>query len=201
MPLWTRPPTVVTFRQTDPFYTVDLSDPERPTLLGELKIPGFSTYLHDVGDDLILGVGSLDGAPAVSLFDVRSLRSPKLLVRRTLAPKRLFPRRRRSPCVPVWPASASPMCPRAAGRRARANRAHRFRALVATRRRPARTGRRGAPRPTFDEADVLRTAVIGDRLITLRIWACAPRGAPTLRRRLPRLGAELAPTSTVRGAP
>ena len=48
---------VVTFRQTDPLYTVDLADPDRPRVVGELKIPGYSAYLHPVGDDLLLGVG------------------------------------------------------------------------------------------------------------------------------------------------
>ena len=49
---------VVTFRQTDPLYTIDLSDPTRPRRLGELKIPGFSAYLHPIGDDRLLGLGS-----------------------------------------------------------------------------------------------------------------------------------------------
>jgi len=48
---------VVTFRQIDPLYTVDLSTPERPRVVGALKIPGFSSYLHPVGDDLLVGVG------------------------------------------------------------------------------------------------------------------------------------------------
>jgi len=48
---------VVTFRQTDPLYTVDLSDPARPRVLGALKIPGFSSYLHPVGGDLLVGIG------------------------------------------------------------------------------------------------------------------------------------------------
>jgi hypothetical protein len=48
---------VVTFRQTDPLYTVDLSDAEAPRLLGALKVPGYSAYLHPVGDDLLVGVG------------------------------------------------------------------------------------------------------------------------------------------------
>ena len=41
----------------DPLYTVDLSDPARPRTLGELKIPGFSAYLHPVGSDRLLGLG------------------------------------------------------------------------------------------------------------------------------------------------
>ena len=49
---------VVTFRQIDPFYTLDLRDPENPQVVGELKIPGFSSYLHPIGNGRVLGVGS-----------------------------------------------------------------------------------------------------------------------------------------------
>jgi hypothetical protein len=68
---------VVTFRQTDPLYALDLADPRNPTLLGELKIPGFSEYLHPVGNGLLLGVGrevdpnsARDQGLKVSLFDI-----------------------------------------------------------------------------------------------------------------------------------
>lgn len=47
----------VTFRQTDPLFSVDLSDTANPKVLGELKIPGFSTYLHPYGENLLLGIG------------------------------------------------------------------------------------------------------------------------------------------------
>ena len=47
----------VTFRQTDPLFAVDLSDPENPTVLSALKIPGFSEYLHPYGEGLLLGLG------------------------------------------------------------------------------------------------------------------------------------------------
>lgn len=47
----------VTFRQTDPLFSVDLSDPEKPQILGELKISGFSSYLHFYGEDQLLGIG------------------------------------------------------------------------------------------------------------------------------------------------
>lgn len=47
----------VTFRQIDPLFSVDLSDPTNPNILGELKIPGFSDYLHPYGDGLLLGIG------------------------------------------------------------------------------------------------------------------------------------------------
>lgn len=67
---------VVTFRQTDPLYTLDLSDPAAPRVLGELKIRGYSGYLHPAGHGLLLGLGqdatargrSLGGQAAV--FDL-----------------------------------------------------------------------------------------------------------------------------------
>lgn len=47
----------VTFRQTDPLFTVDLSNPENPQILNELKVSGFSEYLHIYGEDRLLGIG------------------------------------------------------------------------------------------------------------------------------------------------
>lgn len=47
----------VTFRQTDPLFTVNLSDPYNPYILSELKIPGFSNYLHPYGEGLLMGIG------------------------------------------------------------------------------------------------------------------------------------------------
>jgi hypothetical protein len=76
---------VVTFRQTDPLYALDLSKPADPRLVGELKVPGYSAYLHPLGDDLLLGVGraatdqgTLRGVQ-VSLFDISDLRNPARL--------------------------------------------------------------------------------------------------------------------------
>jgi uncharacterized secreted protein with C-terminal beta-propeller domain len=69
---------VVTFRETDPLYTVDLSDPARPRVTGELKITGYSAYLHPLEDNRLLGVGqeaTTDGRTTglqVSLFDTSS---------------------------------------------------------------------------------------------------------------------------------
>jgi hypothetical protein len=76
---------VVTFRQTDPLYTVDLSDPERPRTVGELKITGYSAYLHPVDDARLIGIGqeaSTQGrvqGTQVSLFDVHDLSRPARL--------------------------------------------------------------------------------------------------------------------------
>ncbi len=68
---------VVTFRQTDPLYAVDLTDPKNPKTLSELKIDGFSTYMHPYGSDYLIGIG-FDADPKtgwttgikVTVFDV-----------------------------------------------------------------------------------------------------------------------------------
>ncbi|MDD3661668.1 MAG: beta-propeller domain-containing protein [Candidatus Dojkabacteria bacterium] len=67
---------VVTFKIVDPFFVVDLSDPDNPELSGELKIPGYSSYLHPLGEDLILGVGQQDSQVKLSLFDVSVPNNP-----------------------------------------------------------------------------------------------------------------------------
>jgi hypothetical protein len=76
---------VVTFRQVDPLYVLDLSDPRSPTMEGELKIPGYSTYLHPIGDGLVIGIGFAgtdDGqitGTQMSLFDVSDPADPRLV--------------------------------------------------------------------------------------------------------------------------
>lgn len=67
----------VTFRQVDPLFSVDLSDPEEPQIIGQLKIPGFSEYLHPYGEGRLLGIGmevdeegvTTEGAK-LSMFDI-----------------------------------------------------------------------------------------------------------------------------------
>lgn len=74
---------VVTFEQKDPLFVLDLSNPTAPKITGELKIPGFSSYLHPVSDTLLLGIGQNgndDGTtPGIklSLFDVSDPAKPK----------------------------------------------------------------------------------------------------------------------------
>ena len=76
---------VVTFRQTDPFYTIDLSDPANPVVRGELKITGYSGYLHPIDGDLVLGIGQeatetgRTMGTKVTLFDVSDLDNPTAL--------------------------------------------------------------------------------------------------------------------------
>lgn len=68
---------VVTYKQTDPLFSIDLSDPKNPNVVGELKLPGFSEYLHPYGDGLLLGVGmdvdetgTTTNGVKLSMFDI-----------------------------------------------------------------------------------------------------------------------------------
>jgi hypothetical protein len=81
---------VVTFRQVDPLYTIDLGDPTAPKVLGELELLGYSAYLHPIANDLLLGVGQ-DATPEgrtkgvqVSLFGVGDPAHPTLLAQHAL---------------------------------------------------------------------------------------------------------------------
>ena len=67
----------VTFRETDPLFSVDLSDPKNPKIVGELKIPGFSDYLHFYGENRLLGIGmnvdegtQITEGVKLSMFDI-----------------------------------------------------------------------------------------------------------------------------------
>jgi len=94
---------VVTFRQIDPLFVLDLSNPKAPRITGELKVPGFSNYLHPVEEDLILGIGqgtqdiytrdsngeeivigTLTAGIKFSLFDVSDMGKPKEIQTLTL---------------------------------------------------------------------------------------------------------------------
>jgi uncharacterized secreted protein with C-terminal beta-propeller domain len=85
---------VVTFRQSDPLYVLDLRDAAAPKIVGELKIPGYSGYLHPIGENLLLGVGqsgldqTIDNTPSpptrrapigvqFSLFDISDPAAPR----------------------------------------------------------------------------------------------------------------------------
>jgi hypothetical protein len=75
---------VVTYLQVDPLYAVDLTDPDQPRLMGSLKIPGYSAYLHPLGQHRLLGLGQLQGrngrwGAQAGLFNVTDLTNPKQL--------------------------------------------------------------------------------------------------------------------------
>jgi len=72
---------LVTFRNVDPLYAIDISDPYKPVVLGFLKTPGFSEYLHPISNDLLLGVGletSLGRSLKISLYDISDPKNLKI---------------------------------------------------------------------------------------------------------------------------
>lgn len=84
---------VVTFRNVDPLFTFDLSDPAHPKKVGELKVPGFSSYIHPLGQDHLLTIGTYIPEDMqnwqgrriqLSIFDVSNRASPKLAHTTTL---------------------------------------------------------------------------------------------------------------------
>jgi inhibitor of cysteine peptidase len=83
---------LVTFKQVDPLFTIDLSDPENPKVLGKLKIPGYSDYLHPYDEDTLIGLGkdTVDAEEGdfawyqgvkISLFDVSNVHNPRELAK------------------------------------------------------------------------------------------------------------------------
>lgn len=76
---------MVTFRQTDPLFTLDLSDHEKPVVVGELKVPGYSSYIHMIDDKSLLTIGR-DATETgrvlglkLAVFDVSDMAAPKEL--------------------------------------------------------------------------------------------------------------------------
>ena len=77
---------MVTFVQIDPLFVIDLSDPENPTVLGELKVSGYSSYLHPYDEDHLIGIGKeteegkwgpIEIGVKLALFDVSDVSDPK----------------------------------------------------------------------------------------------------------------------------
>ena len=88
---------IVTFENMDPLWTIDLSNPTSPTIMGELKVPGVSTYIHPLSDDAILSIGlgpadeetglGLDwGNTRLSLFNVSNFSNPQETQTLSLSP-------------------------------------------------------------------------------------------------------------------
>jgi len=79
---------LVTFVQVDPLFTLNLSDPTNPVVAGELKVPGYSTYLHPLNENYLLSVGQdttvegdivKNGGMQLSIYDISDFSDPKLL--------------------------------------------------------------------------------------------------------------------------
>ena len=86
---------LVTFRNVDPLWTIDLSDPTDPQIIGELEVPGVSTYIHPLGDDHLLTIGMAGGEDGlgldwgntqISMFDVSDFANPNLAATQQLSP-------------------------------------------------------------------------------------------------------------------
>lgn len=75
---------VVTFKQVDPFFVIDLSSPAAPKVAGELKIPGYSSYLHPYNENHIIGVGKENSTLKLSLFDVTNVNTPTEIAKYTV---------------------------------------------------------------------------------------------------------------------
>ncbi len=84
---------IITFEQTDPLFTLDLSDPTAPSVEGELHMPGFSGYLHPIDGEHLLGIGMagteegvLTGL-AINVFDVSDMSDPILVTQYDMSPE------------------------------------------------------------------------------------------------------------------
>ncbi len=85
---------IVTFEQVDPLFVIDLSDPKNPEIKGELKIPGYSSYLHPYDENHIIGIGyntedngyggQTNSTMKMSMFDVSDVTNPKELFNITI---------------------------------------------------------------------------------------------------------------------
>lgn len=82
----------VTYRQTDPLFSVDFSDPTDPKIIGSLKIPGFSEYLHPFGENMLLGIGmdtdeksGVTNGMKISMFDISDPSDVKEVQKYTIA--------------------------------------------------------------------------------------------------------------------
>ena len=156
---------VVTFRQTDPLYTLDLADPARPRVTGELKILGYSSYLHPVGEHELLGIGQ-DATPEgirqgtqLSLFDVADPAAPKLVQRRALGASTSSDVEYDHHAFLWWAPTRLAVVPVADFESARPTQALGFRV--------DRDAGIGAVGSSVESSDVLRTLVIAGRLFTL----------------------------------
>jgi len=75
---------LVTFRQMDPFFVLDMSNPAEPRVAGELKIPGYSSYLHPFDENHVIGLGMENNTVKLSLFDVSNVNAPTEIAKYTV---------------------------------------------------------------------------------------------------------------------
>jgi hypothetical protein len=153
---------LVTFRQTDPLFVVDLSDPRAPRLRGELQIPGYSAYLHPVGDHVLLGVGQDPKGAQASLFDVTDPAHPRRTSQLVFGPGR-FGAESDPHAFLFWPPAKLAVLPLTSFGE------QRFDGAVAVRTGAALTeaGRLSHPAAEGATPPVARAVVVGDRVLTV----------------------------------
>jgi inhibitor of cysteine peptidase len=96
---------MITFVQIDPLFVIDLKDPENPKILGELKIPGYSDYLHPYSENYLIGIGKevlenqdpnndfvYEQGVKISLFDVTDLENPKEVYKEVIGDRGTYSR-------------------------------------------------------------------------------------------------------------
>ena len=172
---------VVTFRQTDPLYTIDLRNPAAPRVAGELKITGYSAYLHPAGDGRVIGVGqeaSEQGrvqGTQVSLFDVSDPAAPRRVAQYHL-PGSSSEAEYNPHAFLYWPATATLVLPIASYRTENLGGAVVLRlgdgelVEVGTLRQPTPSG----------PQSIRRALVTGDTLWTISEFGAAAAGLATL---------------------
>ncbi|MCT4617467.1 MAG: beta-propeller domain-containing protein [Candidatus Gracilibacteria bacterium] len=106
---------LVTFKQIDPFFVIDLADASKPKVLGELKIPGYSTYLHPYDENHIIGLGydtkenkwggTVNNGLKIDLYDVSDFENPKQKHSLTLGQNGSYSEALNNPRMFMWNAA------------------------------------------------------------------------------------------------
>ena len=168
---------VVTFRQVDPLYTLDLHDAAQPRVLGQLELPGYSAYLHPISSSLLLGIGqNVDpqsnepSGTQVSLFDVSNPAHPSRIAHATLGQGWSAAESDHHAFL-YWPATSLVVVP--FGQQAVAM--HVSRAGINELGRIVHTRARQSQLPQID-----RSVVVGDSLLTVSSAGVAANGLTSL---------------------
>lgn len=177
---------LVTFRQTDPLYTLDLKDPTAPKVVGELKINGYSAYLHPIGDGLLLGVGQdatdqgrRTGAQA-SIFDVSDPAAPtrtaQLALGNGTSPVEFDPH-----AFLWWAPSSLAILPTSGYDLTTYESRHAAVGLKATRADGLSKVGEITHGPTWDQGGIDRSIVVGDRVFTISDFGIGSNRMPGLQ--------------------
>ena len=164
---------LVTFRQVDPLYTLDLRDHTAPRVVGELKITGYSAYLHPIGDDLLLGVGQeatetgMRLGAQVSVFDVSNPADPTRLHQQLLGAGGSSQAEVDPHAFLWWPARKLALLPYETWRAAGGGFDRGMLGLRAGRAEGLSEVGRIVHGPEWDQAAVARSVVVRDRVLTV----------------------------------